>query len=546
MRRSGLLLVVACAATLFFRLGSFPLLDDPNEGQYAEVAREMVESGEWLSPQLDYVLFLNKPPLTYWLLGASYRLFGVSELAARVPSAACALLIVLLVVWLGNLLFDPATGVRAGLILATTAGFFVESHLVRPDLELCLGITASFVALAYVFREGGRPRTLVLVALQSALAFGLLAKGMVALLVPALVALPLLVFSRRWSLARELLRPRAWWWFAVLVVPWHLVMSLRHSGFAWDYIVNQHLLFFFDKKEPRDSLPIPLWAFWAAFAGRMFPWTFFLPLAVRNAWRARRDFGNRLALLWASAVLLFFSIATARLEHYSIPALPALALLLAALMRDTTTTIERRLAAAHAIALLGAAAVSAFLAPLPLSIVLPVTITLAGGFAVAVLAPRQVGVAVAVGVSLLLAELWMVNGLAWYAPQNSSRATAQAVASESADAVLVFEAPIEYQNVAPLLFYLRRRIAILRPPRFIAPDYLVPHQSELFVSPEVLEHWWQTRDVLFLADPLMPRASMDAVVPGPYEVVWHNDDRWVLKSKRGSLPDDQSAPGRGK
>jgi len=151
--RGALVLLVVLAATAFtYRLGAAPLLDDPNEGEYAEVAREMVETGNWISPQLNYVLFLNKPPLTYWLIGAADLAFGVNELAARLPSALAALAIVVLVVWLGTLLFAADTGLLAGFILVATGGFFVESHAARPDLILTAGIVGSLVAWARLWR----------------------------------------------------------------------------------------------------------------------------------------------------------------------------------------------------------------------------------------------------------------------------------------------------------------------------------------------------------------------------------------------------------
>ncbi|MGH3056119.1 MAG: ArnT family glycosyltransferase, partial [Gaiellaceae bacterium] len=126
-----LLALAACVFT--YRLGATRLLDDPNEGEYAEVAREMVETGNWISPQLNYVPFLNKPPLTYWLIGAADLTFGINELSARLPSAVAALIIVGFVVWLGGLLFDTGTGLLAGFILLAMGGFFVESHEARPD-----------------------------------------------------------------------------------------------------------------------------------------------------------------------------------------------------------------------------------------------------------------------------------------------------------------------------------------------------------------------------------------------------------------------------
>src|SRR6266849_5896130 len=105
-RGAFVLLLVLVVWSFSYRLGAAPLLDDPNEAEYAEVGREMLETGEWISPQLNYVLFLNKPPLSYWLIALSDRGFGVDEFAARVPSALAGMVIVLLVVCLGSTLYD--------------------------------------------------------------------------------------------------------------------------------------------------------------------------------------------------------------------------------------------------------------------------------------------------------------------------------------------------------------------------------------------------------------------------------------------------------
>src|SRR5437879_6518455 len=109
--RGALLLLLTLAVWSFsYRLGAAPLLDDPTEAEYAEVGREMLETGDWISPQLNYVLFLNKPPLTYWMIALSDRLFGVNEFASRLPSVLAGLVVVLLVVALGTTLYDAETG----------------------------------------------------------------------------------------------------------------------------------------------------------------------------------------------------------------------------------------------------------------------------------------------------------------------------------------------------------------------------------------------------------------------------------------------------
>ena len=363
------LLVLATGACTY-HLGAAPLLDDPNEGEYAEVAREMVETGNWISPQLNYVPFLNKPPLPYWLIGAADLALGVNATSARLPSALAALAIVGLIVWLGTLLYDAETGLLAGFILIATGGFFVESHEARPDLILTAGIVGSLVAWTRLRRATAAAARWPLIGLQISLAVGLLAKGMLALLIPGLVIAVQLAAERRFDLVLRLLHPRAWWLFLLLILPWHLATAASHPGFFWDYIVNQHVLFFLDRKFPRDSVPVSLGVFWAAFALRLFPWTIFAPLAVGAAVartsRARDANGDVIVLAWVGVVLLFFSASASRMEHYSIPALPAAALLLARLFRDYASDRSRgltRLVTAHTVVFAALALVGPFIVP---------------------------------------------------------------------------------------------------------------------------------------------------------------------------------------
>src|SRR5262249_5524283 len=154
--------------------------------------------------------------------------------------------------------------------------------------------------------------------LQIALAVGLLAKGMLGIVLPAIPIATLVVLERRWGMVRELARPRRWVLLVAILLPWHAIVALRHSGFAFDYLVNQHLLFFLDRKEPRDSIPISLAAFWGAFALRAIPWTALAPVALAHAMTRARDARHGSAhayvVAWAFGTLLLFSAATSRLE----------------------------------------------------------------------------------------------------------------------------------------------------------------------------------------------------------------------------------------
>ncbi len=555
-RRGAVLLLLALAVWGFFSaLGAAPLLDDPNEAEYAEVAREMVESGDWITPRLNYVLFLNKPPLAYWLIGLSDLAFGINEYAARLPSAVAGLVIVTLLVQLGTLLFDVETGLLAGFVLIATAGFFLETHEVRPDLILTASIVGTFVAFTQLWWAPPALRRGPLIALQVSVAVGLLGKGLLAVLVPGVVCAALLAIERRADLVRELLRPRAWWLVVLLVAPWHVLVGLQHPGFAWDYIVNQHLLFFLDRKFPRDSEPVSLAVFWSAFALRLFPWTLFAPLACVTAMRRVRDtrqgYGVRLLLAWVAVVLLFFSAAASRMEHYSIPALPAVALLVAKLFRDYAHASGVRLVRA-----VTAHVVVWGLLILPAPFIVPGIITaqpwLASVHEMVPLARTTFGIAaagalVAAAAALLGRRAWVAPpliaafaalipcvhyGLELVARVNSSAPLAAAIgALAEPEEPVVFEAPVEYQQCATMNFYLRRKLVLVRPAGFVEPPYLSPHLDDLFISREQFEDRWRSERVFFITDPLLVRPHLDGAVPHPYYILARDRVRWVVTNQ---------------
>ncbi|TMB04503.1 MAG: phospholipid carrier-dependent glycosyltransferase [Deltaproteobacteria bacterium] len=337
--RWALALAVAASALVALRVDLPPYFD--NEGRYAEVAREMVVLGDYATPHLDFALFLNKPPLLYWLTALVFHVIGPSEWA-RLVSVAAGAVTLLATCRLGALLYGEPAGLVAGLALATSAGFVLEARTLRPDMLL----TAAVVVALWCWRRAiaaDRRRGRWLAAMYVALGAGVLTKGLV----------PLVVFGI--PVALVTLRDEGWRGFgrlrpglgvavlAAIVLPWHVLAAFRHPGFAWDYIVNQHLLFFLDRKLPRDSSGDPLGFFWAAYAARAIPWVLLVPLtlaeAVRGARRKAPGAPRATALVWAWAggLLFFFSCAPSRLEHYSMPALPAAALLAARLWQRART-----------------------------------------------------------------------------------------------------------------------------------------------------------------------------------------------------------------
>lgn len=546
---------VSCAVALALTVGALYAVhcDRPaffdNEGRFAEVAREMVESGDWITPRLDGTLFLNKPPLTYWLAGLVFRAVGPSEWARLVPVLA-AVLTLLATCRIGALLYGEAAGLLAGLVLATSVGFALEARTLRPDLLM----TAAIVTALFCWLRAERGDRRWSFGLWAALGIGVLAKGLVPLVV---VGIPVGVATLRAHGWRGIGRVRpvaGLCLLAAIVLPWHVLVARAHPGFAWDYVVNQHFLFFLDKKLPRDSEGDALWFYWTSFATRLLPWSILLPLSLPDAVRGASpgataaERATFFLWTWAAGVLVFFSLAPSRLEHYSLPALPAAALLVSRVSQRAAAGRLGPLAwwwlAAMGAVLVAVGAVGladgrALLtraywiaeAPAMFRLLVPATLTLATmGLLVVVAALRRrmalLGGALAGGMVVLVPIV--VTALIGMTPVFSWRPVADALAAAVPhDVPVVFEAPEEYQQVGGLAFYTRRTIALLEPPGFIPPTYL--EGDDIFLARDEFRRRWTSRERLaFVSDPQQRRDESERLVPGPYHVVARFGDRWVL------------------
>jgi len=337
--RPGLALLVVVAAVLAVDLIGIRdrILIVGDEALYAAAAREMLERGDWIVPSFNYEPRYQKPILIYWLIGAAYQAFGVSEAAARLPSAVFGLALCALVFALGRKLGDRSTGLAAGLVMATNVATVGLSRAVMTDVILCACITAAITG--FVFAEaarerGGSGRRATGLAFV-ALAAGFLTKGPIAVLVPALVWLPWLAW--RGALGRFLRRRDVAIGaalFCVLVAPWFIAVHLRTQGaFTRHALGYETLERFFGQAVSSASLP--WWGYLATLWPAFFPWSAFLPSAgLALLARARPARGSRepdalvaFAAWWAVVVYVFFSLGATRVVTYVFPAFPALALL---------------------------------------------------------------------------------------------------------------------------------------------------------------------------------------------------------------------------
>ena len=342
-------LAVLAVFLLVYGSGMFrPALFDDADSTHAEAAREMAATGDWVTLHVNGVRYLEKAPLPYWLTALSYRAFGVSEFSTRLPMALEVLLLVLLAGAWGKRAFGPRAGTYAALFVATALGVYLFTRIQIPDVLLSLFIAAALYSFLTALEDGQAWRWY---AGYAALALAVLTKGLVALVFVGLTAVLYVALSGDWRRWRGFHLPTGLLLFFVLAAPWHILAGLRNTGgadghgFFWFYFVNEHFLRFLGKRYPRDYNKLPALAYWGLHLAWLFPWTLYLPLAVRR-WRQdyRRGGGARppldfaarsrlLCLVWAAVVLVFFAVSTNQ-EYYTFPAyLPLLLLLAAALAR---------------------------------------------------------------------------------------------------------------------------------------------------------------------------------------------------------------------
>jgi 4-amino-4-deoxy-L-arabinose transferase-like glycosyltransferase len=317
-------------------LFSPPLLDDA-DSTHAEAAREMYVTGDYITLHVNGVRYLEKAPLPYWLVAASYHLFGVNEFATRLPMALSVMLLgILAVVW-GGRAFGERAGIYAGLFVYTAAGVFLFTRILIPDVLLSLLIAASLYFFLSALEDS--PSAWNWYSGYACLALGVLTKGLIALVFPAGTAFLYLVVTGEWRRWREFRLLSGLLLFLAIAAPWHIVAGLRNTngqnghGFFWFYFVNEHFLRFLGRRYPRDYNKLPWALYWSLHLVWLFPWSLYLPTVIRAALDFRRDkadFQDRTRILcWilAGLVLVFFAISTNQ-EYYTLPAyFPILVLL---------------------------------------------------------------------------------------------------------------------------------------------------------------------------------------------------------------------------
>lgn len=552
---------IALAATLGLHALGARGLFSPAEARYALIAREMAEGGDWIQPTLNHVRYYEKPPLLYWAIAASYRRFGESEVTSRLPSAlayvgTCGLTFAIA----GTLLGAPAAPFAA-LIYATSIGTFLFGRFVFTDTLLVFCLTLSLYGLCRI--AAGRDGVASALVFHLGMSLAGLTKGLIGLVLPAAVAATYALGCGDAGFRKRLRLGLGAAVLAAVFLPWHVALAVRDPSFLHFYVVNEHVRRFFNTREPIDYVSLPLAGFWIATFFWLLPWTLYLPGALADA--VARD-RRRLAipLLWSAWVIGFFTLTRSRLEYYALPAVPSLAVLVAAYWRGV---FETRLPRWH-VELPALALLAAGLAALPKLFLFPsggmdlltalvsnvdgyyreyfathpeesfalvretlqlarpftVLLCLTGGGVALLAASSRARLCCALLVAGTVCALGIVDrGMRLVTADRSQREFARIVESEwSESARLVVIGA--YEDFCGISYYTRRPTEMLDvDPQDLLFGYRRGDARDLFLTPEAFERLWRSPARVFVVSNKSV-ALPDAIVlgEGPREILRTN------------------------
>ena len=334
-------------------------MDDVDAVQ-AQIARNMLASGDWVTARLDGVAYLEKAPLIYWMIAGCYKVLGVHDWAARLPVALSSIFLCWLTWVFGAWAFGRRAGFYAGLCMSTCVGLFLFTRIQIPDVMLTATIALAMWAFLRALDEHETRPRLWAFGLAASLGVGLLWKSLVGTLFPVAAGVLYLAVTRQLFVAKTWKRLHPFSGILVILAiatPWHVLATLRnppyfdftmHSaageyhGFLWFFFINEQLLRFLNLRYPRDYNTVPRLWFWLFHLLWLFPWSVWLPAVAKLSFRPidRAGRARLLALCWIGFILIFFTFSTTQ-EYYSMPCYPALALLIGCAMTTESSWLKR-------------------------------------------------------------------------------------------------------------------------------------------------------------------------------------------------------------
>ncbi len=326
-RRTWILLVLLAIA--WFGTLEYRKFIRPDEGRYAEIPREMVASGDWLTPRLNGLKYFEKPALQYWATAAAYEVFGEHNWTARLWTALTGFFGILVTGFAAARLWGRPAGLAAAAVLASSALWVVIGHVNTLDMGVSFFLSAAVFAFVLGQRDGVdvRVRRRYMLSAWLAIALAMLSKGLIALVLPGATLVLYTLWLRDWALWKRLHLVSGLALFLAVAAPWFVAVSIANPEFFHFFFIHEHFERFLTKTHGRYQ---PAWYFLPILALGLLPWVTLLPQAlVAGLRRAGGGFQpQRFLLVWAVVVFAFFSASDSKLASYILPIFPALAALL--------------------------------------------------------------------------------------------------------------------------------------------------------------------------------------------------------------------------
>jgi 4-amino-4-deoxy-L-arabinose transferase-like glycosyltransferase len=330
-RRLPMLLALACGLVLFVNLGAAALFE-PDEGRNAERAREILLLGNWAIPHENFLPALDKPIFFYWLIAISYKLFGISEWSARLPSALAAIGCLIVLYRFVDTKRSHWESFASILILATSLQFFLFARIVIFDMTLTFFTSiALFEFYRATVTENRSERLWRCLMMYAAMALATLVKGPIGLAIPGMVIFCYLLIARKWRLLGEIHLILGALMFCAIVVPVYLWTEFKNPGYLRYFLWEENVLRFFTPHFQRGQA----WYYYALVITLGYlPWSVLIPTIFTARWKKKLDDRDLFLLLWIVLPLLFFSLSSSKLPHYVLPIFPPLAILTAARLME--------------------------------------------------------------------------------------------------------------------------------------------------------------------------------------------------------------------
>jgi 4-amino-4-deoxy-L-arabinose transferase-like glycosyltransferase len=313
----------------FYALGARTLVPT-DEGRYAEMAREMAATGDWITPRLNAIKYFEKPPLQIWMTALAFKLFGLGEWQARLWTGLCGLFGIALTAYTGRTLFNPRVGLTAGLVLASSFLWASLGHVNTLDMGLAGMMTLALCSLLLGQRNeaGLAEQRRWMLLCWAGMALSVMSKGLIGLVLPGAVLVLYTVIARDWAIWKRLHAGLGLLVFFALTTPWFVLVSLQNPEFPQFFFIHEHFQRFTSKIHHREG---PWHYFIPILLLGILPW---LTVLAQGLWQGMRREAEgfqpkMLLLVWAVFIFFFFSISSSKLPSYILPIFPALALLIA-------------------------------------------------------------------------------------------------------------------------------------------------------------------------------------------------------------------------